>query len=398
MRGRSGCPSGTSTGSCSAASTGAPRPTCWRPRCGSPPDRLPAITARWRRAGYAATGRLGPGPGWCWLTRDGMAATGLGYPADPARAGPAGAHPRASWPPGCGCRPARPGGTGQAWWHSERRLRAEQPAAGRRRARAGRGDPLARPSSALPVRRAGVGDRGRADPQAGRPDHPDHGRAAARPMTLRAGDLPDRPGRPPVVTRAAGVAAARRPGPGRGPGPARVRVHAGAAPVTIWSWLKLTIFLWLLRKAFKLAGWLLLAAVAVAAWPVTLVAAAGYLAAWLRGWPPARLYRTAAWALPVTAVVARPPWRSARPARPSPWPRSGPGPRGWDHLAAPGRRPRVRAAGPGRGPGRAGAGRAAVGVADLRHHHRPGRAHRLGPDRPSTPGSGDAQVRTRARA
>ena len=25
-------------------------------------DRLPAITARWRRAGYAATGRLGPGP------------------------------------------------------------------------------------------------------------------------------------------------------------------------------------------------------------------------------------------------------------------------------------------------------------------------------------------------
>lgn len=43
--------------------------------------RLPAITARWRRAGYAATGRLGPGPGWCWLTRDGMTATGLGFPA-----------------------------------------------------------------------------------------------------------------------------------------------------------------------------------------------------------------------------------------------------------------------------------------------------------------------------
>src|SRR5271168_5604052 len=43
--------------------------------------RLPAITARWRRAGYAATGRLGPGPGWCWLTRDGMTTTGLGFPA-----------------------------------------------------------------------------------------------------------------------------------------------------------------------------------------------------------------------------------------------------------------------------------------------------------------------------
>ena len=34
-------------------------------------DRLPAITARWRRAGYAATGRLGPGPAWCWLTGTG---------------------------------------------------------------------------------------------------------------------------------------------------------------------------------------------------------------------------------------------------------------------------------------------------------------------------------------
>ena len=45
------------------------------------PDRLAPILARWRRAGYAATGRLGPGPGWCWLTRDGMTATGLGFPA-----------------------------------------------------------------------------------------------------------------------------------------------------------------------------------------------------------------------------------------------------------------------------------------------------------------------------
>jgi hypothetical protein len=72
--------------------------------------------------------------------------------------------------------------------------------------------------------------------------------------------------------------------------------------VSIWTWLKLAAFLWLLRKAFRLAGWLLLAAAAVAAWPVTLVAAAGYGAAWLRGWPPARLYRTAAWALPVTVA------------------------------------------------------------------------------------------------
>ena len=72
--------------------------------------------------------------------------------------------------------------------------------------------------------------------------------------------------------------------------------------MSIWSWLKLAVFLWLLRKAFKLAGWLLLAAVAIAAWPVTLVAAAGYLAAWLRGWPAARLYRSAAWALTMTVA------------------------------------------------------------------------------------------------
>jgi hypothetical protein len=72
--------------------------------------------------------------------------------------------------------------------------------------------------------------------------------------------------------------------------------------VTVWAWLKFTFFLWLIRKAFKLAWWLLLAVATVATWPVTMVAGAGYLAAWLRGWPPVRLYRAAAWALPVTAA------------------------------------------------------------------------------------------------
>ncbi len=36
-----------------------------------PEYRLPAIVARWRRTGYADTGPLGPGPGWCWLTGPG---------------------------------------------------------------------------------------------------------------------------------------------------------------------------------------------------------------------------------------------------------------------------------------------------------------------------------------
>ncbi|MGH3125765.1 MAG: hypothetical protein ACRDND_32715, partial [Streptosporangiaceae bacterium] len=50
-------------------------------------DRLRAITARWRTTGYAATGRLGPGPAWCWLTRPGLHATGLSFaPGIPALA------------------------------------------------------------------------------------------------------------------------------------------------------------------------------------------------------------------------------------------------------------------------------------------------------------------------
>jgi hypothetical protein len=72
--------------------------------------------------------------------------------------------------------------------------------------------------------------------------------------------------------------------------------------MTIWSWLKLFVALWLLRKIAKITGWLLLAAIAVAAWPVTLTAAAGYLTAWSQGWPAVRLYRTAAWTLLVSII------------------------------------------------------------------------------------------------
>lgn len=49
------------------------------------PDRLRGIAARWRAAGYAETCRLGPGPAWCWLTRTGLAVTGLRFaPGQPA--------------------------------------------------------------------------------------------------------------------------------------------------------------------------------------------------------------------------------------------------------------------------------------------------------------------------
>ena len=96
-----------------------------------PPDRLPAIVARWRRSGYAATGRLGPGPGWCWLTRDGMTATGLGFPATRPALGRL-AHIRAVLAARLWLQAGPAWDIGQAWWHSERRLRAEIPAAGRR--------------------------------------------------------------------------------------------------------------------------------------------------------------------------------------------------------------------------------------------------------------------------
>jgi hypothetical protein len=97
---------------------------------GLQPDRMAPVVARWRRAGYAATGRLGPGPAWCWLTRAGMAAAGLGFPATrPALARLA--HIRAVLAArlSLACRPAWR--DGRAWWHSERRLRAALPAAGR---------------------------------------------------------------------------------------------------------------------------------------------------------------------------------------------------------------------------------------------------------------------------
>jgi hypothetical protein len=94
-------------------------------------DRLPPILARWRRAGYAATGRLGPGPVWCWLTRDGMTATGLGFPAaQPALSRLA--HLRAILAARLWLQAGPAWQHGRAWWHSERRLRADAPAAGRR--------------------------------------------------------------------------------------------------------------------------------------------------------------------------------------------------------------------------------------------------------------------------
>ena len=128
---------------------------------GAQPARLRGITARWRRAGYAATGRLGPGPAWCWLTPAGMTAAGFGYPATrPSLARLA--HIRAVlaarlWLPGL------PGlGQGPAVVALRAAHPRRPPRPVRRRAPARRRDPLAQHRH-QPVRRAGLGRRGRAD-------------------------------------------------------------------------------------------------------------------------------------------------------------------------------------------------------------------------------------------
>ena len=94
-----------------------------------PPGRLPAILRRWRRTGYASTARLGPGPKWCWLTRDGMTATGLGFPAGRPALGRL-AHIRAVLATRLWLEAGPGWASGHAWWHSERRLRADRPAVG----------------------------------------------------------------------------------------------------------------------------------------------------------------------------------------------------------------------------------------------------------------------------
>jgi hypothetical protein len=87
------------------------------------PARVRGIVARWRRAGYVATGRLGPGPAWCWLTRSGLAVTGQRYtPARPALGRLA--HIRAVLAIRLSLQDSDAYRQGRAWWRSERRIRA----------------------------------------------------------------------------------------------------------------------------------------------------------------------------------------------------------------------------------------------------------------------------------
>ena len=149
--------------------------------------------------------------------------------------------------------------------------------------------------------------------------------------------------------------------------------------MTIWSWLKLFVAMWLLRKIAKIMGWLLVAAIVIAAWPVTLTAAVGGVSAWLRGWPPVKLYRTAAWTLIITGVwlavleVRSPGWAAARvPVRV--W--EG----GWHQLAAVTVVREFAQVAPVAVPAGLGLGGVLWNVADLLHHDGAGRVHGVGVD------------------
>ena len=156
-------------------------------------DRLRGIVARWRKSGYAQTGTLATGPAWCWLTSSGMKATGLGYPATRPSLGRL-AHIRAVlavrlWLESGEAYQDGPGVVAQRTPHPRRHRRP-----GQRRARAGRGDPLAQPRR-LPLCGADLGHRGGTDRQAAGP-HGGHHAEPARPHQRLRPPAPRRAGPP----------------------------------------------------------------------------------------------------------------------------------------------------------------------------------------------------------
>jgi hypothetical protein len=86
-------------------------------------DRLRGIVARWRHAGYATTRSLGRGPAWCWLTPAGLRLLGVTYPATEPPVTRL-AHIRAVLAARLWLQSSEVYQDGQAWWRSERRIRA----------------------------------------------------------------------------------------------------------------------------------------------------------------------------------------------------------------------------------------------------------------------------------
>jgi hypothetical protein len=90
---------------------------------GASEQRARAVAAKWRRSGCAESARIGPGPAWVWLTRPGLAACGLPFPAtSPALSRLA--HLRAVTSVRLALEATASYRAGAAFWRSERRLRA----------------------------------------------------------------------------------------------------------------------------------------------------------------------------------------------------------------------------------------------------------------------------------
>lgn len=88
--------------------------------------RVRAVAARWRVAGYAVTGVLGPGPAWCWLTPAGMAACGHTWPARPPSLSRL-VHVRAVLAARLWLQSSAAYASAGAWWRCERDIRAALP-------------------------------------------------------------------------------------------------------------------------------------------------------------------------------------------------------------------------------------------------------------------------------
>ena len=86
-------------------------------------DGARRVTARWRRMGYADSARIGPGRPWVWLTRRGLIACGLRYPAVPPALSRL-AHLRAVAAVRLALESASGYRQAEGYWRSERRLRA----------------------------------------------------------------------------------------------------------------------------------------------------------------------------------------------------------------------------------------------------------------------------------
>ena len=85
--------------------------------------RARTIAVGWRRSGYAESARIGPGWPWIWLTRAGLSACGLRYPATSPGLSRL-AHLRAVASVRLALEAAPGYSAAGAFWRGERRLRA----------------------------------------------------------------------------------------------------------------------------------------------------------------------------------------------------------------------------------------------------------------------------------